>query len=163
MRRMRIVCPSCSAAYDVPDALLRGRRTVRCAACAREWSLTDIPPAGSESLFRPEPPPREDTLEAVAEPAPPRALPDPAWRDEGHREEGGRREGIPREAIARAIAMDRLRNAPPPRGGGLGLALAWLATFVALGAALWCAYGWRLEVMNAWPPSVRVYAFLGLA
>ena len=28
---MRIVCPSCSAAYEVPDGLLTGRKAVRCA------------------------------------------------------------------------------------------------------------------------------------
>ncbi|MBS0559229.1 MAG: zinc-ribbon domain-containing protein [Proteobacteria bacterium] len=153
---MRIVCPNCSAAYDVPDALLRGRRTVRCAACSREWSLTDATPPEPESLFRPEPPPAEEVLEGTAEEAPRNRLAAPG-------SEEGRREGIPREAIARAIAMDRLQNAPPPRRGGLGLLIAWVLSFVVLGALAWSAYDWRIEVMNAWPPSIRLYTLLGLA
>ena len=36
---MRIVCPSCQAEYEVPDALLHGaHRPVRCARCAAEWT-----------------------------------------------------------------------------------------------------------------------------
>jgi predicted Zn finger-like uncharacterized protein len=35
---MRIVCPSCSAAYDVPEARLRPGRVVRCTRCGKEWS-----------------------------------------------------------------------------------------------------------------------------
>jgi len=148
---MRIVCPSCSATYDVPDALLRGRRTVRCAACSREWNLTDTAPPEPESLFRPEPPPAEEVLEGTAEPVPHNRLEPP------------RREGIPREAIARAIAMDRLQNAPPPRKGGLGLAVAWVLSFAVLAALAWSAYDYRIAVMNAWPPSIRLYTLLGLA
>src|SRR3974390_1113749 len=35
---MRIDCPSCQAAYDVPDRLLSAGRTVRCARCGGEWT-----------------------------------------------------------------------------------------------------------------------------
>jgi predicted Zn finger-like uncharacterized protein len=34
---MQIVCPACSAAYEVPMTLLRPGQMVRCARCAREW------------------------------------------------------------------------------------------------------------------------------
>jgi predicted Zn finger-like uncharacterized protein len=34
---MRLVCPRCAAAYEVPPTLLGGRRAVRCARCGTEW------------------------------------------------------------------------------------------------------------------------------
>ncbi len=34
---MRLVCPHCAAAYEVPPALLGRRRTVRCVRCGRDW------------------------------------------------------------------------------------------------------------------------------
>jgi predicted Zn finger-like uncharacterized protein len=54
---MRIVCPSCQAIYDVPDALLaadQARRPIklRCARCATEWA-PELPQA---ELPRAEPP-----------------------------------------------------------------------------------------------------------
>lgn len=35
---MRLVCPHCTAAYDVPPALVVGRRAIRCARCGEEWA-----------------------------------------------------------------------------------------------------------------------------
>lgn len=44
--RMRIVCPSCAATYDVPDAALAPGRPVRCTRCGTEWApLSAAPPA----------------------------------------------------------------------------------------------------------------------
>jgi predicted Zn finger-like uncharacterized protein len=37
---MRIACPSCHAAYEVPLTLMKPGRAVRCARCAHEW----VPP-----------------------------------------------------------------------------------------------------------------------
>ena len=34
---MRIVCPSCAAAYDVPDERLSPGRSVRCSGCEARW------------------------------------------------------------------------------------------------------------------------------
>lgn len=42
---MRIVCPSCSAAYDVPDSLVTPGRVVRCARCGGQWMPVDAAPA----------------------------------------------------------------------------------------------------------------------
>lgn len=36
--RVRITCPHCDAAYDVPDSLLAGRRAIRCARCGEHWA-----------------------------------------------------------------------------------------------------------------------------
>jgi predicted Zn finger-like uncharacterized protein len=42
---MQIVCPNCTAAYEVPMTLLKPGQTVRCARCAHEWVPS---PAGPE-------------------------------------------------------------------------------------------------------------------
>lgn len=43
---MRIVCPGCSAAYEVPADLVAGRPLVRCVQCDEEWhpEPSDMPP-----------------------------------------------------------------------------------------------------------------------
>ena len=36
---MKIVCPSCGAAYQVPEALLAKRHALKCSACGVKWRL----------------------------------------------------------------------------------------------------------------------------
>jgi predicted Zn finger-like uncharacterized protein len=45
---MRLVCPHCAAAYDVPPALLAGRRAIRCARCGEEWVEPGAPSPAAE-------------------------------------------------------------------------------------------------------------------
>jgi predicted Zn finger-like uncharacterized protein len=40
---MRIVCPACETAYDVPDTVLAPGRTLRCARCRSEWVPVAMP------------------------------------------------------------------------------------------------------------------------
>ena len=55
---MRIICPSCTAAYDVADSLLKPRRKVRCVRCGEEWEpLADEPPAIEQAEAAPAPVP----------------------------------------------------------------------------------------------------------
>jgi hypothetical protein len=42
------------------------------------------------------------------------------------------------------------------------LRLAWAASVLILVLLAWAAYGWRAEIMHAWPASERLYAALGL-
>jgi predicted Zn finger-like uncharacterized protein len=52
---MRLVCPECTAAYDVPDSMLGGAaRRVRCARCSHEWIFD---PAAQAAAPPSEPPP----------------------------------------------------------------------------------------------------------
>lgn len=37
---MKIVCPSCFAAYQVPEELLARRQTLKCSACGQTWRLS---------------------------------------------------------------------------------------------------------------------------
>jgi predicted Zn finger-like uncharacterized protein len=131
---MRIVCPSCSAAYDVPDSLVTPGRVVRCARCAGEWAPVDAAAAVAE----PEPPaPPSPTLLAAGEPP-------PAW------------------SAARESAMDRLAANPAVAPSKLLLRTAWAASIVLLLLGIAGAYAWRQEIMAAWPPSERAYALFGM-
>jgi len=133
---MRIVCPSCSAAYDIPDSLVTAGRVVRCARCAREW-------APVEAAAPPEPPPPPTAVEDSKPPAAdvPR---------------------MPVVAIARQSAMDRLAAHPPEPQPSGHLRLAWAATVAVLVVAAAVAYTWRGDIVTAWPPSARAYAAFGL-
>jgi len=129
---MRIVCPACSAAYDVPDSLVTADRVVRCARCSGEWKPVAVA-AIPEPAPQPEPPP--PVLEVPATP--------PA-------------------VTARQSAMDRLAaHAEWPRPS-VQLRLAWAASIALLLLAAAAAYVWRADIIAAWPPSARGYAALGL-
>jgi predicted Zn finger-like uncharacterized protein len=58
---MRISCPFCEAAYDVPASVIQARRRLRCARCQSDWS----PQAESSA----EPVPPEPAPLAIAPPA----------------------------------------------------------------------------------------------
>ena len=79
---MRIVCPSCSAAYEVSESLLRPGRIVRCVRCGHEWvGLTVEAPLVDEPEVEvlPEVPvereweaPRLSAMDRLAQAGPPR-------------------------------------------------------------------------------------------
>ena len=60
-------------------------------------------------------------------------------------------------------AMDRLSLAPPQPPTSLALGLAWVGCVTLLVVALSGLFTWRDTMMDAWPPSTRIYAALGLA
>src|SRR5580658_4873354 len=79
---MRIRCPSCSATYEVADALLEPPRTVRCARCSEEWMAEPVAeaPLPLEALQAgPEQPETAMMVQARAEPIV-AALPNPPPR-----------------------------------------------------------------------------------
>lgn len=134
--RMRIVCPSCSAAYDVPDSLVTAGRIVRCARCGGEWTPVDAAVA---------PPPEPLPVEEPVVPPPPPAAEQPAtW------------------SVARQSAMDRLAAHPAQPPSRLPLHLAWVASLLVLVLAVLSAYAWRTQIVSAWPPSERAYAVFGM-
>lgn len=94
---MQILCPNCSTAYEIPDAVFGGRaRKLRCENCGTQWRAG---PPGGESA-------PDDAAQAHA-PLPETAPPAPP----------GRRFGKPVDAEADAEfrqAMDRERQAPTP-------------------------------------------------
>lgn len=120
---MRLDCPNCAASYDVPDALLPGRRQVRCARCGHQWAVTaPVPLAVPFST---------PSAAAEAPAAPPRPVP---------------------------LAP---RPPAPPRNSR-ALRLAWAGSAALLVAALIVALALHRPIARAWPPSLRLYAALGL-
>ena len=144
---MRIVCPSCAAAYDVPDSLLTAGRAARCARCSGEWIPIASAAPGSEGLPAPADPtaPTDLSAAAVAAPIPradrPRAAP---------------------TSQSGPTAMDRLAANPAVPAARYGLRVAWAASVVLLVLVACGAYTWRSDIIHAWPPSVRMYAAFGL-
>ncbi|HEY0206546.1 MAG TPA: zinc-ribbon domain-containing protein [Acetobacteraceae bacterium] len=140
---MRITCPNCAAAYDVPAERLAGGRTVRCARCGSGW----VPPA-DESEPEPLPAPQaaapedaapelhEAATSSLPEPEPPPLAPAATARGIRHR-----------------LLAVRL---PVP------VLLAWAGSMVLLGALVWAMLAWRLDMIRVWPPSERLYSALGL-
>jgi predicted Zn finger-like uncharacterized protein len=123
---MRIVCPSCNAEYDVPEARLTPRKMVRCSQCGGEWIAA---PKANEPDEDIEPEPAEAGDEHATEPVVP---------------------------APRISAMDRLAASVhnlPQRGT---LIVAWIMMGVVLISAVAATVTWRGAVVRAWPPSSRV-------
>lgn len=137
---MRIVCPSCSAAYDVPDSLVTAGRVVRCARCGGDWSPVPVASVRDAGL---RPPPTDEPPAAAA-------LRVPAT------------EAVVTQRPPRLSAMERLASHPAGRQSRLRLRLAWAASFVVLALAVWGACAWRTQIVVSWPPSARMYAAFGL-
>ena len=137
---MRIVCPICSAAYEVRDDLLVPGRAVRCARCSEQWVAIEAAPALPTPPSRRPEPPAPKRRGASAPPNQPRA------------------------ASPRLTAMDRLASQPVavPRTSP-GLRAAWAASFVVLLLSGWGIVAWRADLMRVWPPSARLYDAIGLA
>jgi predicted Zn finger-like uncharacterized protein len=138
---MRIECPSCFAAYIVPDSLVTPGRVVRCARCGGDWA----PVAATAA-------PEPEALEPVTLPRPPPPPPAPAME----------RELAQIEATAHPSAMERLAAHAAWPEPSTQLRLAWAASLVLLALAAGAAYAWRDQIVAEWPPSAHVYALFGL-
>jgi predicted Zn finger-like uncharacterized protein len=141
---MRIVCPSCSATYEVPEHLLKPGKMARCARCGGEW-----PPAREPADI--EAPPGH-----VAEPAAEHE-PDHA-PDDGAPDHGPQLGAEQSREQHRPTAMERLAIQPPASARSRGLLGAWVATVLILAGAVAAMLVWRQEFMSVWPPSGRILA-----
>jgi predicted Zn finger-like uncharacterized protein len=165
---MRLTCPNCDAAYEVPDGMVPATgRHVQCTACHTRWFArgTAAEAPSEEQILtrleardaRPEPPaPAPEAAEPApvvplrpAKPAARPAVPRPADLS------------VPPRAAPR-LDLDppaAVRPAPPPEPAGrfwLGLAMALLLFLLALGA-----YDFRQEIAAELPeasPALEGYA-----
>ncbi len=134
---MRIVCPACSAAYEVPDRLLGTGKRLRCARCAQEWAPPEMAAQAPPSAAVP--PPRD----AVAPSPPPEAPARPA------------------PSVLQADPKPRPPPRPPRSARGAVL-LALAASLLVLGGLLAAGVVWRAAVMQAFPPARLLFRALGL-
>ncbi len=134
---MRIVCPSCAAAYEVPDARLVAGQSVRCARCGTNW----MPLAEVQRAARPE----------LAEPPAVGSLPQPR--------------PVPSDAQIFASANPYPATMDRPNAGlagGPAVLAGWAVSIAVIVGLGWAAVTWRADIMHVWPPSERLYSTLGL-
>ncbi len=133
---MRVECPVCTVAYEVPQSLLTVQRRLRCASCGHEWWLR-------------EPQAVPDALPETAPPLPVPPLPAPIVADihepEAQRQPSSR------------LSID---PASTPRTGG-AIWAGWAASIALLLLAVWAGEHYRHGIMRIWPPSERLYAAIG--
>ena len=136
---MKIVCPSCAAAYEVPDARVVPGQSVRCARCGTNWTPVAGPQPAATAV--PAQPP-------VAGPVPlPQSRPTPSDAQ------------IFSAPNPFADTLER-----PSRGlaSGPAVAAGWIVSVAAVVGLGWAAVTFRHDIMHAWPPSERLYSTLGL-
>lgn len=169
---MRIVCPSCSAAFEVPKTRLAPGQAVRCARCGTDWTPLAAPePAkvaqsgvaqsGVAQSGVAQSGVAQSTVAqsevAQSEQSPERPL--PSRNPEPVILTKSAVLAVPRRTLL-APLLNRLNltlMAEP------ALVAGWTVSIAVLLALVWAAVIWRSDVMHAWPPSERLYTTLGLA
>jgi predicted Zn finger-like uncharacterized protein len=134
---MRIVCPSCVAAYDVPEPVLVARRTLRCTRCGSEFVAAASP--------HPVPVPVPVPSTQAEPPETTTRLPDMHARDAQRLAPG---------PAAPAARTQKWRAATVLAG--------WALSGMLIAAGGWAGFAWRGAIMQAWPPATRIYAVLGI-
>jgi len=160
---MRLECPACDAAYDVPEGLLGPSRKVRCVRCGRQWvpgvplmspiaapkpappvsPATAPPDPAPAPLAAPLPDPPTPLVEAIAPPDPPPdatpiPLPDAS--------------PLPDPAAADSVAAS---------ASGRALRLAWVGSLLVLMGLGLTTWQFRGEIAAAWPPAQRLWSAAG--
>ena len=158
---MRIECPGCAATYEVPEAQIRPGRRVRCVHCTVQWqpagqsSVEAVGQAGAERLLEaegvPPDPPASGGIARLRRPSAPAA--------------GGVRVVAPLPATEIGmhvrLAMLLQRQNLPMFLRRKKWELGWAASLIVLAVLLSASVHWRMAIMQAWPPSVRLYVALG--
>lgn len=150
--RMQIECSRCAARYEVADKLIGpAGKSVRCAKCGNVWLVRKPEPAA--------------TAEPVAWPELPQRTAGQAAADSAEDPSLAEYRSAKEETAKAGFA--KFPEAPPeeplPRGRfGVAAAVGWVVTVLTISAAAWVGYAHRDAVMEAWPPSERVYLALGL-
>jgi predicted Zn finger-like uncharacterized protein len=154
---MRIVCPSCAAAYEVPAPILAKRRRMRCARCHDDWAIDPaLIAAAVASLPAP----------VVVEPAAPKPVP-----LESPDLPTGLPPDLPAAPAFASIAepepdadAPELEDAAPQSRlpeNAIPVLAAWLVSLAILASLAWGLIEQRVAIMQAWPPSARLYSALG--
>lgn len=148
---MRIVCPSCSAAFEVPKTRLAPGQAVRCARCGADWTPLAAPESAKVAQSG-------VAQSGVAQSEQPTERPLPSRNPEPVTLTKSAVLAAPRRTLL-APLLNRLNltlMAEP------ALVAGWAVSITVLFALVWAAVTWRSDVMRAWPPSERLYTALGL-
>ncbi len=135
---MRLTCPACDAAYEVPDgAVLEGGRWVRCGACKAEWlARPAIDHSASVTVAPAETP--EPTGFEPARPGPSlgATLASGAQKSPTPERPTAPLQPSPQPADAQLAASFADDAAPSSGGSARAMALIALVTFAALAAVI---------------------------
>lgn len=148
---MRLVCPSCSATYEVADAIVPQSGQVRCARCGGEWRLERpashfVPPTSPEP--EPEPGPEPEPSAAIIELAPmlPPSPPARQWPDE----------------MLQKISQSEPETAESASRQRRNILAAWLLTLVVIILLVAVFFIFRADIQRVWPPSARLFQLFGV-
>jgi predicted Zn finger-like uncharacterized protein len=147
--RMLIRCPDCAAAFEVPERLLTDpTRPLRCSQCRTIFPIPEaaLPKTGSWG---------EAAAVAPLIPPPP---PRPVAVEEPTAAQASAAELTAEPLVARASSPEPASDEVASRR----LRAAWGASALVLILGGIGAIAKRAEIMDAWPPSVRIFAALGL-
>jgi len=148
---MRIVCPSCSAAFEVPEGRLTPGQAVRCARCGTDWTpLAEREPMFDAPAVEPAEPSR------AAEAVPPNTPEPPSVPAASSPIADQPASGL---LVRSRLILDRVSEFT---GTEAALIAGWAASIALVIGMTWAAVVWRGDVMHAWPPSERIYTALGL-
>lgn len=144
---MRIVCPSCAAAYELPDARVLPGQPVRCARCGTNWTPV------AEALLVSKPfGPLLPPIDAGSLPTGPLPTAKPASPSPDAQ--------IFSPPDPYAATLDR---SGVSLAAGPAVLIGWVVSIAIVIGLCWAAVVWRDDIMHAWPPSERLYSALGLA
>ena len=146
---MLIVCPSCAARYDVPERMTRAALVMRCAGCGHEFSA---PAAIAEAAIA------EAAGGDVASAVGGAAIVD-APADAVADDRGGENPRPGSTDDAAGPLHGRARNLLHGKAPAL---LGWVASLGFLFIAGQTAIDHRSGIMQAWPPSRRLFLWLGM-
>jgi predicted Zn finger-like uncharacterized protein len=147
---MHLSCPGCNTEYDVPEAVLaKGVKNFRCGVCGRQWPAEIGPSA-----------PAEDHVDAAL----PAAESEPA-KEPVVTEPLAPAGGTEHKEILEQLVIAARSNAAQEKTAAQSQSSkkAWLFSLLFLLIAAGYLLLGRATVMQAWPPSIRLYQALGLS
>jgi predicted Zn finger-like uncharacterized protein len=173
---MRLTCPACQTEYEVPDAALAGRaRTLRCGHCDHQWQVGALDPAPLTpqlvtGMALPEPGPpqaaQQPAMTAERPPTPVSFVPEPPPQAAAKRKfpipdsPGAETELFDPKSTAKltygAAGFEYNKDLPVPRRAKKG-ANPWLVSILILLIAIVLFWVERFHIMQAWPPSARLF------
>ena len=147
---MIITCPNCETQFKVDAAaFIPDGRAVRCAKCSHKWTQRPPEEAGAPAQAVDDAPPA-----APAQPPPDVGDDD---REDAPVDDFDDDEDIP-DIVERSVVPD----AAPSRGRGRAAAIGgWVALVLVVVAVLGGAFVLRVDIVDLWPPSSKLYTLIG--
>ena len=150
---MIITCPNCETQFNVDAAaFIPDGRTVRCAKCSHKWTQRPPEEAAEPAAAPPAAAPPDDADDDDDEAHEAAAPPPPAPADD---DDFDADEDIP-DIVERPVVPEAARR----RGRAAAIG-GWAALVLVVVAVLGGAFFARVQIVELWPPSGKLYAQIG--